>query len=211
MSTQRRRGSYGFTPLEKAAEFIQQSLLYKADGDLMPPYSLRGRSSLTGFTLLELLIAVIMILIAVIIALPQIIAFKNETKQVRVEGDLRAIQTAVESYYISKREIQADWVNIYPETSDTICETYLLSSSPLMTRTAGPVIIKEVLYDPFAGKGDMAEYRYVLSANRQYYVIFSAGMDREYDIKEINNNGEITLTSEAPRDDLYVTNGIRLW
>ncbi len=41
-----------FTPLEKAAEFIQRSLPYKADGGLMPPsaYTVRERSSLTGFT-----------------------------------------------------------------------------------------------------------------------------------------------------------------
>jgi len=56
----------GFTPLEKATDFSRWSLPIEGDGGLKPPspQTVRERSSLTGFTLLELMIACAVLIIA---------------------------------------------------------------------------------------------------------------------------------------------------
>ncbi|MBU4304253.1 MAG: prepilin-type N-terminal cleavage/methylation domain-containing protein, partial [Candidatus Omnitrophica bacterium] len=64
----------GFTPLEKATDEVSGEKNIDADGSLMPPSAetvspiknnisngIKGRSSLTGFTLIELMLVVIII------------------------------------------------------------------------------------------------------------------------------------------------------
>ena len=52
----------GFTPLEKAVDLNRRSVPFKADGGIKPPsaQTVRERSSLTGFTLVEAMVTVVL-------------------------------------------------------------------------------------------------------------------------------------------------------
>jgi prepilin-type N-terminal cleavage/methylation domain-containing protein len=61
-----------FTPLEKAADFNRRSTPFKADGGLKPPsaQTVRERSSLTGFTMIEIMLVVLILSILAGLTLP---------------------------------------------------------------------------------------------------------------------------------------------
>jgi len=67
-----------------------------------------------GFTLIELLIVIAIILILIAIALPNFLEAQVRAKLTRVEGDLRALATALESYYTDYNQYPADGDDIDP-------------------------------------------------------------------------------------------------
>lgn len=110
-----------------------------------------------GFTILELLIVIAVISILIGIALPRFRGMQDEGNIAKAKGELRTLQTAVESYYIHN-----DYA--YPATGSAALETALTS--------AVPNIIDYVPSDPF-GSGD---YVYVNGGtNNGYYIIYSVG------------------------------------
>jgi len=136
------------------------------------------------------MIAVIMIIAIIIgIALPRFSGIQQEALQTKARGELRTIQTALESYYINRTP------NAYPATSSTLINDVLLSVSPQIT--------SQVLYDPFQSSGS-DEYNYVRSDNGRYYVIFSVGMDGVSDITGIDDAGMLEGTQD---DDIFASNG----
>ena len=137
-----------------------------------------------GFTLIELLIVMAIISILVGIALPRFRGMQDEANIAKAQGELRALKTAIESYYMH--------VSAYPATTATICATSL--------NDASPIIIEDVLTDPFRTGG--AEYNYIL--NGRYYVVFSYGVDGAADITGITNVGVLQGTND---DDIFATNG----
>lgn len=138
-----------------------------------------------GFTLIELMIVMAVIAILIGIALPRIKGMQDEGNVAKAKGELRALQTAVTSYYIHHN-------NTYPATSATISVALLAAS---------PKIIEAALYDPF-GATSTTEYNYIL--NGQYFVIISLGADRAADITGISAAGVLAGDDD---DDEYVTNG----
>ena len=144
-----------------------------------------------GFTIIELLIVIAIIAVLVGIALPRLRSMQMEGDYAKSAGELRTLQTSVESYYIHHSRA-------YPSQGTTVAtavQTLLTASTPR--------IIGSVLTDPF----DPANpYRYATSAasNSEYYVIFSVGPDRTADITGINTAGAI---AGHPDDDIYVSNG----
>ncbi len=140
-----------------------------------------------GFTLIELLVVISVIAILVGIAIPRFKGMQDEANSSKAKGELRVLQTAIESYYMNQTP------NAYPATSTTVCASTLNSASPL--------IVGEPLLDPFRSA---AEYNYIRSADGTQYVVFSYGPDGAADITGISNAGVLAGTND---DDLYATNG----
>ncbi|MCG3196212.1 MAG: hypothetical protein GHCLOJNM_00684 [bacterium] len=69
---------------------------------------LNGKEPRRGFTLIELLIVIAIILILIAIALPNFLEAQLRAKVAKVEGDLRSIATAMESYFIQYRMYPPD-------------------------------------------------------------------------------------------------------
>lgn len=103
-----------------------------------------------GFTILELLIVISVIAILVGIALPRFKGMQDEGNIAKAKGDIRMLQTAVESYYMHNNST-------------------LPANTGVLT-TAVPQIAPTTLpTDPFGG----AAYGYATAGD--YYVIYSIG------------------------------------
>lgn len=142
-----------------------------------------------GFTLIELMIVIAVIAILVGIILPNIRGMQQEARISRVKGELRTLQTAVESYYIHNS-------NTYPPTTTTLIDSYLDSATPR--------IIEEVFYDPFASSG--TEYNYKLSTDGKYYAIWSVGPAGNGAVSAVaDSTGDVTETNGS--SCIFVANG----
>ncbi|MDD4909641.1 MAG: type II secretion system protein [Candidatus Omnitrophica bacterium] len=112
-----------------------------------------------AFTLIELLIVIAVISILVSIALPRFKGMVDEGNIAKAKGELRTLQTAVESYYIHNN-------NAYPATGSAALQTAL--------STAVPNIIDFVPTDPFSASS--ADYVWVNGGtNNKFYIIYSVG------------------------------------
>ncbi len=141
-----------------------------------------------GFTIIELLIVIAVISILVGIALPRIKGMRAEANIVKAKGELRTLQTAVESYYIYNN-------NTYPATGST-WQTALIAASPNM--------ISSALTDPFNGT---TQYGYATdgASLAQHYVIYSMGPGSSNKTCTVDTNG---VVSESDPRCIYVTSGI---
>ena len=134
-----------------------------------------------GFTLIELLIVIAVISILIGIALPRFKGMQDEGNIAKAKGELRTLQTAVESYYIHN------------------CQTYPSALSVLNTAT--PSIVTATPTDPFDSAS--GGYGYVRGGtNNKFYVIFSDGP---------GGNGSATIASDAVSETngssaIYVSN-----
>ena len=142
-----------------------------------------------GFTLLEVLIVVAIIVIIAGIAMPRFLGISEQGRKAKAMGDLRVLQTAVESYILNTNKLPA---------SGTTLET------------ANPQIISDFtkdFADPFAANGT-SNYKYVSQANaetgKKYYAFASGGPNQTVGGLSINEeNGTIAV---ADPDDIIVTN-----
>ena len=120
-----------------------------------------------GFTLIELLIVIAVISILIGIALPRFKGMQDEGNIAKAKGELRTLQTAVESFYIHNN-------NAYPANLTAL-------------NTATPSIVTSTPVDPFSTSS--AAYGYVRGGtNNKFYVIYSAGP---------GGNGSATIASDA--------------
>ncbi|MBI1953906.1 MAG: prepilin-type N-terminal cleavage/methylation domain-containing protein [Candidatus Omnitrophica bacterium] len=142
-----------------------------------------------GFTLIELIIVIAVIAILIGIALPRLRGMIDEGNTAKAGAELRALQAAVESYYIHNSKT-------YPADGSVTWQTALTAS------TTKPKLIGSALTDPFSTSS--AQYSYDKSSNGLYYVIWSVGPDNTADITAIGTDGTI---SGGPDDDIYVSNG----
>lgn len=118
-----------------------------------------------GFTLIELLIVIAVISILIGIALPRFRGMQDEGNIAKAKGELRTLQTAVESFYIHNN-------NAYPTALSTLT-------------TAVPNIVSSVPADPFSATG--ASYGYTRGGtNNKFYIIYSVGP---------NGNGSATISA----------------
>ncbi len=130
----------------------------------------------TGFTLIELLIVIAVISILIGIAIPRFKGMQDEGNIAKAKGDLRTLQTAVESYYTHNN-------NTYPATGSAALQTALNAQVPRIM----PSLTDSVPTDPFSTTG--ADYVYVMGGtNSKYYIIYSAGP---------GENGSAVITSDA--------------
>ena len=141
-----------------------------------------------GFTLVELIIVISVIAILVGIALPRLRGMIDEGNTAKAASELRALQAAVESYYIHNSKT-------YPADGSATWQSALTSSS------TKPKLIGSALVDPFSTSS--AQYQYDKSSDGKYYVIWSVGPDYTTDISAIDTSGSVGSAD----DDIYVSNG----
>ncbi len=129
-----------------------------------------------GFTLLELLVVLAVLGILIGIAVPRIKGMQDQGRVTRAQSEVKALQAALEAYYIHQRS--------FPAGTDTICASALIPATPQL--------IKAPLYDPF-GATATSEYKYLVSSNRRYYVVFSAGLPGQSQPAAISDAGDISF------------------
>jgi prepilin-type N-terminal cleavage/methylation domain-containing protein len=137
-----------------------------------------------AFTLIELLIVMAVIAILISITIPSFRGMQNEAKKVKCQGDLRALQIAVESYY-------KNYSSVYPAVASY--QNTLIAASPQ--------IIQALMYDPF-GATSTTQYSYALSANSQYYILWTVNISGN-EPASVSNTGTVTASS----DGIYNSNG----
>jgi prepilin-type N-terminal cleavage/methylation domain-containing protein len=113
-----------------------------------------------GFTILELLVVISVLVILIGIAIPRFKGMQDAGRVAQAKSELQTVQTAVESYYMNNS-------NTYPTTSTRVGAATLSSTSPQILNSTPP-------YDPF-GASSVTEYSYIKSSNGLYYVIGSVG------------------------------------
>jgi prepilin-type N-terminal cleavage/methylation domain-containing protein len=140
-----------------------------------------------AFTLIELLIVMAVIAILISITIPSFRGMQNEAKKVKAQGDLMTLQIAVESYY-------KNYNSVYPaDGTPPTYQTTLIAASPQ--------IIQGNMYDPF-GATNTTQYMYDLSANSQYYILWSVNIVGN-EPASVANTGAVTVSSDA----IYRSNG----
>jgi prepilin-type N-terminal cleavage/methylation domain-containing protein len=116
------------------------------------------KSFVSGFTLLELLVAMAVIAILIAIAIPSFRAMQTEGKKARAQGDLRTLQMAVETY-------NKDFGSYPPALGGgRTWEATLTACSPHLIDT--------ILYDPL---NPTPNSQYLYGINLGYYLIWSVG------------------------------------
>lgn len=137
-----------------------------------------------GFTILELLIVIAVIAILVGIALPRFRGMQDEGNIAKAKGELRSLQTAVESYYIHNN-------NTLPATLAA-----LASAVPNLVGTT-----TSMPKDPFVA-GGATDYGY--SPGTVYFAIYSKGPNGDGSAGVPDpTTGISTVTGSC----IYVTNG----
>lgn len=138
-----------------------------------------------SFTIIELLIVIAVIAILVGIALPRFRGMQEEGKIAQAKGELRTLQTAVESYYIHNS-------NTYPANINAA----LTGATPNIIGATSPT-------DPFNG-ANLYGYATDGASPVKYYVIYSVG---------VGGNGSATVSTAGVVTEtngsscIYVTNG----
>ena len=135
-----------------------------------------------GFTLIELLIVIAVIAILIGIALPRFKGIQDEGNIAKAKGELRTLQTAVESYYIHNSQ------------------AYPAAITDLSAATTKPLIVTTIPDDPFAAAG--TDYVYTRGGtNNKFYVIYSVGTDA-------NGSAAISATNTVTETNnpIYVSN-----
>jgi general secretion pathway protein G len=134
-----------------------------------------------GFTLIELLIVIAVMAILVGIALPRFRGMQDSGNVAKAKGELRTLQTALESYYIHAG-------SEYPTTLTAL-------------ETAIPQIVADSLpTDPFTSGND---YGYDKSTNGRYFVVYSIGPE-ETGSASVSDDGDVTEIGGA--SCIYATN-----
>ena len=141
-----------------------------------------------AFTLLDILIAMTLTVILIAISIPGVKAIQDEVRISKAKGELKTLKTALESYYMHTSPAS------YPPASSTVSASSLVH--------ANPQIVDTPLYDPF-GATPTTEYQYAVSADGQYYAIYSLGPKRTGSSGTVTANGSVTL----PGDAIVVSNG----
>jgi prepilin-type N-terminal cleavage/methylation domain-containing protein len=137
-----------------------------------------------AFTLIELMIVMAVIAILMGLILPSFKGMKEEAQHSRVLGDLRTLQTALESYFIHHD-------NQYPPSGPNWQEALL---------NATPKILQKLLEDPFSSS--KKPYTYVV--NGSFYAVWSVGFKNDGGITQVDpQTGKVTKTGTP----LFVSNG----
>ncbi len=152
---------------------------------------MRYKITESGFTLLEILVVITLILIIAGIALPRFAGVTDEGRKAKAKAELTTVQTALESYLLNTS-------STVPGTSWTTMGTALEAAIPrLVGKTS-------IMYDPF-GATATTNYSVAKSPNGKYYVLWSLGPDKAAQVTGVDNTGNVTPA--AIGDDVLVTNG----
>ena len=150
-------------------------------------YTRRG-----GFTLLEVLIVVAIIIIIAGIALPRFLGVSEQGKTARAKGDLRVLQTALESYMLNTNDVPGN---------DSTAGTNMENTNPTIVTNFAKDFV-----DPFSTANPAANYAVKTAKNtstgKMYYIAASVGPNGTTSAA-ITSAGSVTKQA----DDIVVTNG----
>jgi general secretion pathway protein G len=148
----------------------------------MPSQRLRATAKVrvTGFTVVELLIVVALILTIAAIAVPNLLSAINRAKVARAVGDVRTIGNAVLGYQASNQQCPATLAQVgYGATLDPWGQPY-----------------QYLNFADTNGKGQMRKDRFLVPLN-SYFDLYSMGADGE---------SVSPLTAKASKDDILWAN-----
>ncbi len=152
---------------------------------------MRVRRFEKGFTLLEILVVITLIIIIAGIALPRFAGVTDEGRKAKAKAEIKTFQTALESYLLN--------------TSSTVPGGNFATAGVALEAATPRLIGKtSTMYDPF-GATATTTYRLLRSPNQKYYVVWSIGPDKSSNISGVDNTGNVTPV--ATGDDIFVTNG----
>ena len=142
-----------------------------------------------GFTLLEVLIVVAIIIIIAAIATPRFTGVAEKGKEARAKGDLRVLQTAVESFILNVNELP--------------------TSANVATKLEGadPNIVSDyaAFADPFASGTAAQAYNYNSSTSGGKKLYFFASRGKDASFQAAFSGANVNCASPAC-DDVVVTN-----
>ena len=149
-----------------------------------------------GFTILELVVVLSVLVILIGIAIPRIKGMQQSGQIVQAKAELQTLQTAMESYYNN-----SPTPHTYIPTTTAPCTQYFSVSTPQVVSSTCPM-------DPF---GTAANTEYFAVVNGNYYAIGSVGAGGTAALTSANftvdsGTGAVTTTSGNP-NQLCVTNG----
>lgn len=157
-----------------------------------------------GFTLIELMVVIAIILILALIAIPAYRNMQDRARKSRVQSDLRTLANALQMFF-------TDW-NQYPvqttaaRLSDSNAggelmgsgsgATVNVSGAVSATGERGPITyIEKLPIDPFATSAT-ASYYYLSDANGTSYVMWSeTSAPNEWIFRDSVGNGGVTNTT----------------
>ena len=141
-----------------------------------------------GFTLIELMVVIAIILILALIAVPAYRNMQVRAKKARVQEDLRNIATALEAYYVDWNQYPPagsngdQWVAELTGGNQSTTDSASINTSSNTTatgETGGIVYIKKIPDDPFApgtATGSARLYHYALdSSDPSIWYLWSVG------------------------------------
>ncbi|MBF0491110.1 MAG: prepilin-type N-terminal cleavage/methylation domain-containing protein [Candidatus Omnitrophica bacterium] len=143
----------------------------------------------SGFTILELLVVISVLVILIGIAIPRFKGMQDAGKIAQAKSELKTMQTAVESYYMNQSPMA------YPASSPTLGGSTLATTTPQIINSTPP-------YDPF-GATTTTEYKYVFTT--PYYVIGSVGTGTDLSTLGVNT---VTGVVTKATGNLCVTNAV---
>lgn len=197
------------------------------------PTQLKSRSTSRGFTALEIVVAVVLLLIIAAVAIPNFLdTTAHHTRVPRIKADLRSLATGLEAYYVDNNCYPA-WTSLTgsnPWTGEDGLghanafagrEAGAASIHSFRIRTASPddpengaanqfhllttpiSYISSLMPDPYADSKGAA---YGYYSTRTGYIIYSFGIDRDEAPNELGYIGDIDHALEAT-DLLHVVSG----
>ena len=144
-----------------------------------------------GFTILELVIVLSVLVILIGIAIPRMKGMQQAGQITQVKAELQTLQAAMESYYNNSSP------HVYPPTGTiaTPCATYFVGATPQIVPTTCPT-------DPFSSPA--TEYEAVVNGN--YYAIASIGTSTN-GLGTIVVNASTGAVTGKNAGNICVTNG----
>ncbi len=112
-----------------------------------------------GFTLLELIIVIVILGVLTTLISGFFLNSLKRGRDTRRKGDLKGIQTAVESYYADK--------NSYPTTSELLAGNPICETNPSQDCGDEKMYLKKMPEDP------IAKYKYQYISDGIYYVLYA--------------------------------------
>jgi len=133
-----------------------------------------------GFTLIELMVVIAIILILALIAVPAYRNMQIRAKKARAQEDLRNIATALEAFFVDWNQYPADtgtvWINELTGGNEGSGATVNVSGATSATGESGPIVyINHIPDDPFS-PGNSYHYAVTDVHNGPWY-LWSVGPD----------------------------------
>jgi general secretion pathway protein G len=151
-----------------------------------------------GFTLIEMLIVVALIIIIAGIALPRFLGVTGKGRQARAQAELKSLDTAITGY-LTFNLTSGD----LPTAQTTIAKV-LGGTAEGSVPASDPFVVPNYNLPNYADPFVPTSTLYAYFVNKRFYVVTSVGPDGGADITGVSSAGKLTGTID---DDIFATNG----